>query len=323
MLMKRISQEKIDLFKKMVDQSQKILISAHVNPDGDALGSSLSLRRSLEKYGKEVEVIKVSEVDDYLKFLPELDNYKDLDQEDFDLFIVLDCSELDRVGKAMEIFEKTPKSIVVDHHVGGKISCDLNIIESKSPATCELVFEIIERLDLPMDETIAYLLYTGLVTDTGRFMYDNVSRQTFDAAGRLLDYGVDFQDIYKNLYQNKEKSKMKFETEILSRVNFFDNKAYVGIREADCKEFGVQIGDSESIVNMLRDLKGVEVACILKEYGPKEYKVSLRSKDYVDVSEIARANGGGGHIRASGFSIEKDTFEEAEKTLLKILEGID
>lgn len=319
--MKRISQEKIDLFKKMLDESQKILISAHVNPDGDALGSSLSLRRSLELYGKDVQVIKISEVDDYLKFLPDLDYYQEVEDGDYDLFIVLDCSELDRIGKAMDIFQKTPKSIVVDHHVGGKISCDLNIIESKSPATCELIFEIIERLDLPMDETIAYLLYTGLVTDTGRFMYDNVSKETFDAAGKLIDYGADLQDIYKNLYQNKEKSKMRFETEILSRVKFFDNKAYVGIREADCQKFGVQIGDSESIVNMLRDLKGVELACILKEYGPEEYKVSLRSKDYIDVSQIARDNGGGGHIRASGFTIVEDTFEKAEQKLLTILEG--
>lgn len=322
-MMNRIGQEKIDLFKKMIDESQKILISAHVNPDGDALGSSLSLRRSLEKYGKDAKVIKISEVDDYLKFLPELNSYEEVEEEDFDLFIVLDCSEFDRIGDAYKILKKTPKTIVVDHHVGGKISCDLNIIETKSPATCELIFEIIERTGLPMDEKIAYLLYTGLVTDTGRFMYENVSPQTFNAAGKLLDYGVDFQDIYKNLYQNKEKSKMKFENEILSRVDFFDNKAYVGIEEKICKKYGVQIGDSESIVNMLRDLKGVEVACILKEYGPNDFRVSLRSKEYVDVSEIARNNGGGGHIRASGFSIKKDNFKEAEQVILNILKDIN
>lgn len=321
--MMRISQEKIDLFKKMIDDSQKILISAHVNPDGDALGSSLSLRRSLEKYGKEAKVIKVSEVDDYLKFLPELDSYEEVEEDDFDLFIILDCSEFDRIGHAYDKFKKVDKSIVVDHHVGGKIDCDLNIIEEKAPATCELIFEIIERLDLPIDETIAYLLYTGLVTDTGRFMYENVSESTFQAAGKLLSLGADFQDIYKHLYQSKEISKMKFENEILSRVTFKDQKAYVGIREEDVKEFNVQIGDSESIVNTLRDLKDVELACILKEYGPKDYRVSLRSKDLVDVSAIARANGGGGHIKASGFSIEEESFDEAEKVLLKILKEIE
>ncbi|MDD7305819.1 MAG: bifunctional oligoribonuclease/PAP phosphatase NrnA [Peptoniphilaceae bacterium] len=320
--MMRIEQEKIDLFKKMIDQSERILISAHVNPDGDALGSSLSLRRSLALYGKKVDVIKISEIDDYLNFLPDLNYYKDLDEDNYDLFITLDCSEIDRLGKAVDIFKKTPKTIVVDHHVGGKISCDLNIIENKSPATCELIFEIIERLNLPMDQTIAYLLYTGIVTDTGRFMYENVSKQTFDVAGKLLEYGADFQDIYKNLYQNKEISKMKFETEILSKVNFFDNKAYVGIRKADVEKYGLQIGDSESIVNMLRDLKGVELSCILKENGPNEYKVSLRSKDYIDVSKVARENGGGGHIRASGFSMFDESFEKAELRLLEILKDM-
>lgn len=320
--MNRISQEKINSFKKLLDASQKILISAHVNPDGDALGSSLSLRRSLEKYGKEVEVIKLSEVDEYLKFLPELENYKEVKEEDFDLFIVLDCSEFDRIDYAYEILKKTPKTIVIDHHVGGKISCDLNIIETKSPATCELVFEIIEKLKLPMDQTIASLIYTGLVTDTGRFMYENVSEMTFEAAGKLLSYGADYQYIYRNLYQNKKKSKMKFETEILSKVSFFKDIAYVGIRQIDCQKYGVQMGDAESIVNMLRDLKEVEVGCILKEYDVNDYRVSLRSKEKVDVSEIARNNGGGGHIKASGFSIKKNSFEEAQKAVLEILKEI-
>lgn len=319
----KIKKSHLEEFKKLIDQSQKIAISAHVNPDGDALGSSLALRRSLEKYKKDVDVIKLDEVDDYLSFLPELENYKNMDLEkDYDLFIILDCSEFDRIGKAYQVCEKTPKTVVLDHHVGGKISTDLDMIYSDSPATCQLVYQIIKELDLPMDETIAYLLYTGICTDTNRFMYSNVSSLTMEIAGELLDLGADFQDIYRNLYQNKKISRLKFETDALSRVSFMEDIAYVAIDQATCDKFGVQIGDAEPIVNMLRDLETIEVACILKEYGPKEYKVSLRSKDRVDVSEIARKNGGGGHIRAAGFTIEAETFEEAGEKILEILKSI-
>lgn len=322
MSMTKIRDEQIKKFKDLVDKSKKIAISAHVNPDGDALGSSLSLRRSLELYGKEVDVIKVSDIDDYLGFLPELEYYKDNEDKDYDLFIILDCSEFDRIGSANLICQKTPKKIVIDHHVGGKISTDLDMIYSDSPATCQLVYEVIDRLNLPMDSTIASLLYTGIVTDTGRFMYSNVNKDTFDIAGKLLENGAEFQEIYKNLYQNKEISKLKFESEIISRVNFFDDKAFVAIDQKTCNKFGVQIGDSESIVNMLRDLKGIEVSCIIKEYSANEFKVSLRSKEKADVSKIARENGGGGHIRAAGFTIFDEDIEKASKKMIEILKSI-
>lgn len=322
MLIKTISQEKIDKFKELIDNSQKIAISAHIDPDGDALGSSLSLRRSLEKYGKIAEVIKLSEIDDYLKFLPEIENYKDLSYDKYDLFIILDCSEFDRIDKAYKYVEKSKNTIVIDHHTGGKISADLNIINSKSPATCELLFEIMERLNLPMDEIIASLIYTGLVTDTGRFLYSNISENTFKIAGKLFSYGARTQEIYKNLYQNKPIKKMKFETEVLSQAKIFKNIAFASISADLCKKFDVQIGDSESIVNMLRDLETIELACILKEYGPKEFKISLRSKEYIDVSEIARNNGGGGHVRAAGFTINADNIEDANAKIEEILKSV-
>ena len=316
----KISQKELENFKKFIDEADTIAISAHINPDGDALGSALGLRKSLELYGKKSDVIKISEVDDYLKFLPQIDFYKNPSKKEYDLFIIVDCSEFDRIDKAIEICKKSKKVLVIDHHEGGSIKTDLNIIHSDSPASCELVYEIIKRLKLPIDKEIATLLYAGLVTDTGRFLYSNISELTFYTAADLYKIGADFEMIYKNLYQNKEISKLQFENHLLNKVEFKKPYALVGVSQKTCKEFGVQMGDSESVVNMLRDLKGIEVACLVKEYGENEFKISLRSKDYLDVSKIARDNGGGGHIRASGFTINTDSMDKAINIMRKILE---
>lgn len=322
MNLEKISKEHLDKFIKMVDEADTIAIASHVNPDGDNLGSSLALRRSLELYGKDVEVIAIDPIDDYLKFLPELDQYKEASRDKYDLFIIVDCSEFDRIGNATEIAKRSDKTIVMDHHVGGKINCDLNMIYDTSPATCEIVYEVIDRLDLPMDKTIGTLLFTGLCTDTGRFMYSNVSEYTFRAAGKLISSGIDYEDIYKNLYQSQPVAVMQFHNEIISKAEFFDKKAFAVASKDQVAKYGVQMGDAESIVNKLRDLKEVNVSMIVKEYDDGEYKVSMRSKT-ADVSAVARANGGGGHIKASGYSIFDDSLEAACQKAIDVLKEID
>lgn len=319
----KISKEKLDKFKELVDNAETIAIASHINPDGDNLGSTLALRKSLELYGKDVELLANDTIDDYLHFLPEKENYKEASRESYDLFMILDCSEFDRIGDSLTPIAKASKNtLVIDHHVGGGINTDLNLIYDTAPATCELVFEIIERLDLPIDKDIASLIYTGLCTDTNRFLYSNVTEYTFYVAGRLLSLGADSEYIYRNLYQSKPMKVMKFQTEVISNAEFMDKRAYSIISKDLVKKHGVQMGDAETIVGMLRDIDEVGVSMILKEYDNGEYKVSLRSKD-VDVAKVARENGGGGHIKASGFSIFDDSLEAASKKAVAILKEID
>lgn len=319
----KISKEKLDKFKELVDKAETIAIASHINPDGDNLGSTLALRKSLELYGKNVELLANDTIDDYLHFLPEKENYKEASRDSYDLFMILDCSEFDRIGDSLTPIAKASKNtLVIDHHVGGGIDTDLNLIYDTAPATCELVFEIIERLNYPIDKDIASLIYTGLCTDTNRFLYSNVTEYTFYVAGRLLSLGADSEYIYRNLYQSKPMKVMKFQTEVISNAEFMDKKAYSIISKDLVKKHGVQMGDAETIVGMLRDIDEVGVSMILKEYDNGEYKVSLRSKD-VDVAKVARENGGGGHIKASGFSIFDDSLEAASKKAIAILKEID
>lgn len=318
----RISKEKLDKLKKLIDEAETIGISSHVNPDGDNIGSSLGFARALRNYGKDVDVLGHDTIDDYLHFLPDLEYYSDTWKDSYDLFFVLDASEIDRIGPTTPIALNSKKTCVIDHHVGGKIDTDLNIIVDSSPACCELIYEVITKLDLPMDETTATLLFTGLVTDTNRFLYTNVTEYTMQVGGRLMSLGADTEYVYINLYQSKPIKVMKYENALISNAKFMDNKV-LAVASADLvEEYGVQIGDSESVVNILRDLDGIDVSMIIKEYGPNEYKVSLRSKD-IDVSKTARENGGGGHVRASGFTINEKSLEKAIEVGTRILEGIE
>lgn len=318
----KINKDLLDQLKILIDQADTIAIASHVDPDGDNLGSSLGFARALRNYGKDVDVIGHDEVDDYLKFLPDLEYYSKDYKNSYDLFLILDASEMERIGTALEIAQNSKKLSVIDHHVGGGIQTDLNIIVEDSPATCELIYEIIDRLDLPLDEVTASLLFTGIVTDTGRFLYSNVTENTFNAAGKLSTAGADKEFIYRNLYQSKPIKVMQFENEMIANAKFMGNKVFAVASKELVEKHGVQMGDAENVVNQLRDLDGIDVSMIIKEYGPNEFKASLRSKDF-DVAKVARANGGGGHILASGFTIFEESLEKAQAKALDILENIN
>lgn len=318
----KINKDLLDQLKILIDQADTIAIASHVDPDGDNLGSSLGFARALRNYGKDVDVIGHDEVDDYLKFLPDLEYYSKDYKNSYDLFLILDASEMERIGTALEIAQNSKKLSVIDHHVGGGIQTDLNIIVEDSPATCELIYEIIDRLDLPLDEVTASLLFTGIVTDTGRFLYSNVTENTFNAAGKLSTAGADKEFIYRNLYQSKPIKVMQFENEMIANAKFIGNKVFAVASKELVEKHGVQMGDAENVVNQLRDLDGIDVSMIIKEYGPNEFKASLRSKDF-DVAKVARANGGGGHILASGFTIFEESLEKAQAKALDILENIN
>ncbi len=317
----KISNANLEKLRQLIDQSENIAIVSHVNPDGDNLGSSLALARVLRNYGKDTEVIGHDEIDDYLKFLPDLDYYTKDYKDSYDLLLILDASEMERIGPARSVAENSKKTAVIDHHIGGKIKSDLNIIHPDAPATCQLIYEVIDRLDLPIDKTAASLLYTGIVTDTGRFMYSDTDKETLEIAGALLELGADKEYIYRNLYQSKPIKVLQFETYLISQAEFMDDKVFAISSKEKVAEYGVQMGDSDHVVSLLRDLEGIEISMLLKEYGDGEYKISLRSKS-VDVSKTARENGGGGHANASGFTIFDDDLEKAEAEAREILKNI-
>ena len=267
---------------------------------------------------KNVHMIKTDDIPvDYL-FLPSVNSISEYDDKSIELLIVLDCSDIDRLGKNKFLIEKSTNVINIDHHVSNTNFGDYNVVDNKAAATGELVYELLYSLGIDIDMDIATCLYTAISTDTGSFMYSNVSMRTHEIAADLLRSGINIGKINVNLYQSRSIERTNLFINSLNTINYYNKNKVASIKVTQdmLKKYNAKMEDTEGIISFLRDIKGIEVACLLKEYKENEIKVSLRSKEYVNVSEICAAFSGGGHIRAAGCTIHED-IEEAEKIIVE------
>jgi phosphoesterase RecJ-like protein len=305
------------IWNKILD-SEKIAIISHLNPDGDALGSSLSLYSILKKIGKEVNIVNVtSPLPHFLDFLPNYNEIQNRVPEKYDLMISCDCGSFDRLG----IEERPPFLINIDHHISNTNFGDINLVED-AVSTSQVIFRLLKDIGVNIDKESAICLYTALVTDSGNFQYDNVDSEAFEMAAELLRCGVESGYVAKMLFERDRVEKLKFLSKALETLELFleQKVACVEITKEMFEVTGATKNDSEGLVNMIRKVESVEVAMVLRE-EEEGVKVSLRSKNYVDVSKIAVKFGGGGHIRASGATIKGKGFEEIKNMILEELKG--
>lgn len=314
------------LFKHMdeaidiINKSNKIFIASHINPDGDNIGSSLSLALALKKINKEVFVLSSDSIPDDFKFLPGIDliqNYNE-DMGDIDLFIALDSGDINRLGKNKDLINSTNMVINIDHHISNTDFGHINIVDPKASATGELIYYFIKRLGIQIDKDIATNIYTAINTDTGKFSYDSVSSDTHKIVAELLDAGADIKEVNMNIYENSSIERTNlFIKALVSMTTYSNNKiAIAKISQEMLSETNTTLDDTEGIVSFIRGIGSVEVSCILKEINENEVKVSLRSKEYVDVSSICQVFNGGGHIRAAGCTINSD-LQSAESLIVE------
>lgn len=310
---------------ELIQSSKNIYIASHVQPDGDNIGSILALALALRKINKEVYILKTDEVPSDYKFLPSVDLIMDYEYpRDIDLFIALDSSDLNRLGKNKAFFELAKNTINIDHHVSNDNYGDINIIDSKAAATGEIIFNFINRLNIELDKDIATCIYTAISTDTGSFMYDNVTDKTHNIIAELIKLDIDKSNININLYQSRSIERTNLFIKAFSTLKTFnDNKiAIVKVTREMLTESGAKMEDTEGIISFVREIAPVEIACLLKEFDDKEIKVSMRSKRYANVASICQAFNGGGHIRAAGCTIYEN-IDAAEKLVVdKIKEAI-
>lgn len=302
----------------IINGNRDICIVSHINPDGDNIGSILALGLALRKMNKNIHIIKTDDIPaDYL-FLPGVDSIREYDEKSIDLLIVLDCSDIDRLGKNKSLIEKSATVINIDHHVSNTNFGDYNIVDNKAAATGEIIYQLLCSLGVDLDMDIATCLYTAISTDTGSFMYSNVSAKTHEIAASLLNTGIDTGKININLYQSRSVERTNLFINSLSTISYYNNNKVASIKVTQdlLKKFNAKMEDTEGIISFLRDIKGIEVACLLKEYKENEIKLSLRSKEHVNVSEICAAFNGGGHIRAAGCTIHEN-IEEAERLIVE------
>lgn len=319
----------IDNIENIIDyinRSNDFIVTSHISPDGDNIGSTLSMYNSLKKLKKNVYYVLDDTPPKNLEFLLKDVNILKSNEFNIDKFniISLDCGDRKRICLSDEIKDKAQKIICIDHHASNDKYGDLNYIDTNASSTCELVYNVLVaynkkyNIDL-IDENIATFLYTGLVTDTGNFMYSNTHPTSFDMAKNLLLKGAKKESIIQNIFQSNSANYYKLLGEALNTLDIIDNKvACISINKEMLKRNIISFNDVDGITSYTRDIEGVEVGILLKEKKDNEIKVSLRSKSYVDVSKIAQSFGGGGHIKAAGCTIY-DSIENAKK---KIIESV-
>lgn len=311
----------LDEIFEEIKKVQKIVILSHESPDGDAVASSLSVKHAISKLGKQADII-IPEFPKDFKFLPGAEEIKkESEIKEYDLAISVDCSDLKRLVGAKEYFETAKKTIQIDHHSVNTMFADLNYVDPVSPACCQVLIGIFEYFGIEIDKEIGTCILTGIITDTGGFQYSGVTSETLEFAAEILRKGVNISKICQRVLRNKTKANCELTKLLYDRMEFFEEGkiALSYITLEDLEKVNAQMGDEEGLVEIERDIEGVEVAVLLKEKADANgFKLSLRSKEAVNVSEICLLLGGGGHPRAAGCFISGD-LEQAKTRILNVL----
>ena len=304
-----------DLLDVLKD-ANTIGITGHARPDGDCVGSTMAMYMYLTKNYPE------KRIDIFLEPIPE--SYGQIvrldevctdfvtDVEKYDAFVVIDC-EYTRTGQAQELFENANLKLNVDHHISNKGCGDINYIVPSASSACELVYDLIGEEGL--DDDIALALYLGMIHDTGVFQYSNTSPKTLRTAAKLIEFKFDFSTIIEeSFYQKTYMQNLLLGKAVNESVLILDGHAiYSVVSKELMEEYNAKSSDLEGIVNQLRNTKGVDCAIFMYEVEEGEYKVSLRSNDNVNVSEIAKSFGGGGHVKAAGVTMNGTDKEIVSK----------
>ena len=289
--------------REIAQGAETILIAGHLRPDGDCVGAAVAAYLYLKKIYPEAQI------DAYVEKVPEVYRFLDpehsifvekLPGEPVDLFLSLDSSTKDRLGEAEHLFDTAARTACIDHHVSNLGYAMENFVEAGSSSTCEVLYGLMEEelIDLPIAEAI----YIGIIMDTGVFRYSNTSKKTMEIAGSLMEKGVPFwKYIDECFYQRTYTQTQLLGRTLLTSMRLMEGRVIVATVTRRMLEFyGAQTEDIEGIIDQLRVTKGVEVALLLQEIDDQQYKVSMRSNTFVDVSRIAVYFGGGGHVKAAG-----------------------
>lgn len=282
-------------------------ITGHIRPDGDCTGSTLGLYNYIRENMPEIEVdLYLQPIMDEFRFLKNSEAITDKadDSKVYDVFFVLDCAAFERFEDFRVCFDNAKKTVVIDHHISGQEIGDINLIKPELSSCSELLYEILDPDKI--SKNVAECLYLGIIHDTGVFKYQAVTSRTMKIAGALMDKGINFTSIIDDtFYMRTYRQSQMLGKALLESVLFCDGKCiFTIITRQDMDFYGVTTKDLGGVVEQLRLNDSVEVAIFIYEVEKGDYKVSLRSKNIVDVSRIAKRFGGGGHIRAAGFNME-------------------
>lgn len=314
----------LDEILKEIKNSEKIVILTHESPDGDAVGSSLAMKLILEKLEKTADVI-IPEYSRLFNFLPSAEDIMiDSEIKNYDLAISVDCATLKRMAKK-EYFENAKSTIVIDHHGSNTMYGDLNYVNPASPACCEVIAGMVKSYEIDITKDIGTCLMTGIITDTGGFRHVGITPETFEFTADLIRLGVDVPDIYKRTLNTKTRANFELTKKVMDRMEILEDGklSFTYMDKKDEEEVGAEPGDHEGLVEIGRDIEGVEVSIFIRQKENEDaYKVSMRSGNKVNVSDICFLFGGGGHPRAAGALIQGNVEQVKEKLMKEVRKAL-
>ena len=287
----------LDNILEEIKKAETIVILTHETPDGDAVGSSLAMRIALKQLGKNADVI-IPKYSRAFAFLPDAILIKSESEiKKYDLAISVDCADLKRLAGGTVYFETAKIKIQIDHHSINTMFGDYNFVNPVAPACCEILLGMFEYFGLEITQELGTCIITGIITDTGGFQYDGVTAETFEFAAELLQKGINISKVYQKVFSTNTRAQFELSRIVSNRMEFFEEGkvAFTYMNLEDEKNVGAEEGDHEGLVNIGRNIEGVEVSIFIREKeGTNGYKVSLRSKEYVNVADVALMLGGGG-----------------------------
>ena len=301
------------ILKSIIDQirrCQSFLITSHVRPDGDAIGSELALYHILCSMGKEVVVYNQDATPSTYRFLPGSEIITNIlnDTKAFEAAFLLDCSELGRVGKEAERMGNIPVLINIDHHISNKSFCKIAWNDASSSSTGEMIYRLADALDITITENIAVNLYAAILTDTGSFRYSNTEEQTLSIAAKLVGKGVNPYTIAEKIYETVPVKKVLLLSKALDTLEFDwqGRISSIVVTQKMMAEVEALPEHTDNFTDFVRAIEGVEVGIYYTELSERWYKISLRSKGKINVEKIASTFGGGGHANAAACRLEGD-----------------
>lgn len=314
----------LEQIAKVLRERQRFVVMSHARPDGDALGCTLATTLCLKQLGKDVVAWNEDGMLDKLRFLPssELVIKPPVEPQQFEVAIVLDNAVKYRAGRCIEAVAPGALWINIDHHITNDRYGDLAYIDSKAPATGQILYELFHQCELPITYPMADNLFVAISTDTGSFQYPNTTARTYEIGAELVKAGVNVGDLSQKMYESYPRRRLELLREMLNVLRFTsgDRVASFALTAATAQRLGVQPEDNEGLIDHIRSVEGVVVAAFFEELGDERIRISLRSKSpKADVSKICGQFGGGGHTLAAGARI-RGTLDEVQE---KVLQSID
>lgn len=310
---------------ELVARRRRFLLTTHINPDGDGLGSEVAAALWLEGMGKTVRILNDSPVPPVFRFMEDMHAIETFDEAraeaafaEADVFMILDTANRHRIGRLAPVMDRHAIDIaIVDHHVSHDGFGRVNVIEPGAAATAEILYDLIAESGAPLTVPVAEALYIGLMTDTGSFRYSNTDGAAHRMAATLVDAGLDPQALHARVHSNATPGRLRFFGEVLAALQMLDD-GRLAVLEASPEQFrrhGLAGPDTEGLVDMPRTIAGVEVVALFSEVEAGKIKVSLRSTGRVSIDQVCARLGGGGHVHAAGVLVHGTRASAMERVL--------